>query len=68
MVFQGKLPGHLDFTFGIGADIWPVFEVHHPDVGCAIGLRGEALGTVLHGAGEGKAVVHNSDVFLLVSP
>ena len=66
VVFQGKLPGDLHSALRIGADIRPVFEVHHPDMGCAVGLGGEVLGTVLHGAGEGNVVVFNSDVLLFI--
>ena len=38
VVFQGKLPGDLDTAFLIGADIRPVFEVHHSDMGGAVSL------------------------------
>ena len=67
VIFQGKLSRNLDSTIRIRADKGPVFEVHHPDMRSTVGLGGEGLSTVVHGAGEGKVVVNNSDVFLLIS-
>ena len=36
VVIQGKPPGDLNSAVGIGADIWPVFEVHHLYMGGAV--------------------------------